>query len=61
MQYLESLHYLLHRDLAARNFLVSSERCIKLADFGRARFIVDDSYQADSIERISIKWASPEV
>jgi len=61
MQYLESLHYMLHRDLAARNFLVDDLLRIKLADFGRARLVSDDYYQAPGTEKICIKWASPEV
>ena len=61
MNYLEGLQYMLHRDLAARNFLVGDDMCIKLADFGRARHVVDDYYQAPRTEKICIKWASPEV
>lgn len=61
MQYLESLHFMLHRDLAARNFLVDDHLSIKLADFGRARLVSDDYYQAPGNEKICIKWASPEV
>lgn len=52
---------MLHRDLASRNFLVANESCVKLADFGRARLVTDDCYQAPRKERICIKWASPEV
>lgn len=61
MSYLEAKHFMLHRDLASRNFLMASESCVKLADFGRARLVVDDCYQAPRKERICIKWASPEV
>ena len=61
MCYLESRRYLLHRDLAARNILVTSDTCIKLADFGRARLVADDNYQAERTEPIAIKWASTEV
>ena len=59
--YLEGRQYLVHRDLAARNFLVASDLCVKLADFGRAKFVTDDSYQASRTEKISVKWAAPEV
>jgi serine/threonine protein kinase len=61
MQYLESRRFMLHRDLAARNFLVTEEFCVKLADFGRARYVFDDSYQAPRNEKICIKWSPPEV
>jgi len=61
MQYLESRRYMLHRDLAARNFLVTEEFRVKLADFGRARYVIDDSYDAPRSEKICIKWSAPEV
>ena len=61
MEYLESRRYMLHRDLASRNFLVTEEFCVKLADFGRARFVSDDNYQAPRSEKICIKWSAPEV
>jgi len=52
---------MLHRDIAARNFLVTKHCVIKLSDFGRARYVLDDSYQASSSEMVSVKWSSPEV
>lgn len=61
LSYLESIRFVLHRDIAARNFLVADLKCIKLADFGRARVVSDDIYQAPRTEKISIKWAAPEV
>lgn len=61
LSYLETLKVILHRDVAARNFLVADLKCIKLADFGRARHVRDDNYQAPRTEKISIKWAAPEV
>ncbi|ELT99444.1 hypothetical protein CAPTEDRAFT_172510 [Capitella teleta] len=61
MYYLESQKYLLHRDVAARNFLLTEDMCVKLSDFGRACFVNDDNYQAAKSEKISIKWAAPEV
>jgi len=57
---LDSVHYVLHRDIAARNFLVTRQSTVKLADFGRARYVYDDDYEASSAELISIKWAAPE-
>ncbi len=59
--YLESQKYILHRDVAARNFLVTEDRCVKLADFGRARFVTDDYYQASRSESIPVRWAAPEI
>ena len=61
MVYLEGLKYILHRDLAARNFLMTEAHHVKLADFGRARRVVDDHYQAERTELIPVKWAAPEV
>ena len=45
MAYLEQEHYI-HRDLAARNVLVGENNCVKIADFGMARLIQDDEYNA---------------
>jgi len=59
--YLDSVHYIVHRDIAARNFLVTQHLTVKLADFGRARYVYDDDYEGSSAELISVKWASPEV
>jgi len=59
--YLDSLHYLLHRDIAARNFLVTEYNRVKLADFGRARYVYDNDYQAPASEMVCVKWSSPEV
>ena len=45
MAYLEKEKYV-HRDLAARNVLVGENNNVKIADFGLARIIEDDEYQA---------------
>ena len=45
MSYLENEHYI-HRDLAARNVLVGENNMVKIADFGMARLIQDDEYNA---------------
>ena len=45
MAYLESQNYI-HRDLAARNILVAESNTVKIADFGLARLIKEDEYEA---------------
>lgn len=45
MAYLESQNYI-HRDLAARNVLVGESNTVKIADFGLARLIKEDEYEA---------------
>ena len=34
---------------------------MKVADFGLARFVVDDEYTASEGTKFPIKWAAPEV
>ncbi|XP_051887383.1 tyrosine-protein kinase SRK3-like [Pristis pectinata] len=58
MSYLESHNYI-HRDLAARNILVGDNHTCKIADFGLARFIKDDTYVSQSTT-IPYKWTAPE-
>ncbi|KAF5301641.1 hypothetical protein FQA39_LY10688 [Lamprigera yunnana] len=59
MAYLESQNYI-HRDLAARNVLVSDSNIVKIADFGLARLIKEDEYEARVGARFPIKWTAPE-
>ncbi|CAH0551900.1 unnamed protein product [Brassicogethes aeneus] len=60
LSYLESKKYV-HRDIAARNVLVSSDKVVKLADFGLSRWMGDDqSYYKASKGKLPIKWMSPE-
>lgn len=59
MAYLESQNYI-HRDLAARNILVGECSVVKIADFGLARVIKDDEYEARIGARFPIKWTAPE-
>ncbi|KAG5900576.1 hypothetical protein JTB14_022881 [Gonioctena quinquepunctata] len=60
LSYLESKKYV-HRDIAARNVLVSTDKCVKLADFGLSRWMGDDqSYYKASKMKLPIKWMSPE-
>ena len=60
MVYLERHNYI-HRDLAARNCLVGSENVVKVADFGLARYVLDDQYTSSGGTKFPIKWAPPEV
>lgn len=48
------------RDIAARNVLVSSHRCVKLADFGLSRWVEDQSYYKAGRGKLPIKWMAPE-
>ncbi|XP_057366384.1 tyrosine-protein kinase Btk29A-like isoform X1 [Daphnia carinata] len=60
MAYLERHNYI-HRDLAARNCLVGVENVVKVADFGLARYVLDDEYTSSGGAKFPIKWAPPEV
>ncbi|XP_045204192.2 tyrosine-protein kinase Tec-like isoform X1 [Mercenaria mercenaria] len=60
MEYLESRSFI-HRDLAARNCLVGDSQIIKVADFGLARYVIDDEYTSSTGTKFPVKWAPPEV
>ena len=59
MAFLEKQNYI-HRDLAARNVLVGDNNIVKIADFGLARIIKEDEYEARVGARFPIKWTAPE-
>jgi len=67
MAYLELNNYI-HRDLAARNILVSDQddksegnlMVCKVADFGLARVIDEDIYEAHTGAKFPIKWTALE-
>ena len=59
MAYLETQNYI-HRDLAARNILVGDHMMCKVADFGLARVIDEDIYEAQTGAKFPIKWTAPE-
>ncbi|XP_069059607.1 cytoplasmic tyrosine-protein kinase BMX-like [Pleurodeles waltl] len=60
MAFLER-HSFIHRDLAARNCLVGKDLAVKVADFGMARFVLDDEYISSAGTKFPVKWAAPEV
>ncbi len=51
---------LFFRDLAARNCLVGEDHLVKVADFGLARLMKDDTYTAHAGAKFPIKWTAPE-
>ena len=59
MAFLEQANYI-HRDLAARNILVGENGVCKVADFGLARVIDEDIYEAHTGAKFPIKWTAPE-
>lgn len=60
MSYLEEMSYI-HRDLAARNVLVChKETVVKIADFGLARVIKEEEYEARIGSKFPLKWTAPE-
>ncbi|XP_022322441.1 tyrosine-protein kinase Tec-like isoform X1 [Crassostrea virginica] len=60
MAYLEKRRFI-HRDLAARNCLVGQSTVVKVADFGLARYVIDDEYTSSTGTKFPVKWAPPEV
>ena len=59
-QMIKSNYWFYFRDLAARNCLVSDDHLVKVADFGLARLMKDDTYTAHAGAKFPIKWTAPE-
>jgi len=59
MAYIEKMNYI-HRDVRAANILVGKNQVCKVADFGLARLIEDDEYNAHQGAKFPIKWTAPE-
>ncbi|KAL5015656.1 hypothetical protein ScPMuIL_005245 [Solemya velum] len=59
MAYLEEKNFV-HRDLRAANILVGENNNVKVADFGLARLIQEDIYEANENAKFPIKWTAPE-
>ena len=62
MSYIASKR-MIHMDLAARNVLVGRNNLVKVADFGLTRRLPEgaDSWQANSVMKLPIKWCAIEV
>ena len=41
--------------------MIGERNIVKVADFGLARFVIDDEYTASEGTKFPIKWAAPEV
>ncbi|CAK8691291.1 tyrosine-protein kinase fyna-like [Clavelina lepadiformis] len=59
MAFIERNNYI-HRDVRAANILVGKNQICKVADFGLARLIKDDEYNAHQGAKFPIKWTAPE-
>ncbi|XP_071041881.1 proto-oncogene tyrosine-protein kinase receptor Ret [Parasteatoda tepidariorum] len=60
MDYLASVK-VVHRDLAARNVLVSSDKVLKISDFGLSRDVYqEDAYRKSTKGKVPVKWMALE-
>jgi serine/threonine protein kinase len=60
MEYLEAQNYI-HRDLRAANILVGENNIVKVADFGLAKFSLNEQNEVlDTNTKFPVKWTAPE-
>lgn len=59
MAYIEKIDYV-HRDVRASNVVVGKNNIYKVADFGLARILEDDIYNAAMDSQYPVKWTAPE-
>ena len=59
MNYLEDEN-VVHRDLAARNVLLTKKWHCKVADFGLARLIENETYLSSKGTKLPVRWTAPE-
>ena len=55
-----STKYRCFKLIIIRNVLVGDNNVVKIADFGLARLIKEDEYEARVGARFPIKWTAPE-
>ena len=60
LHYLESKNFIIHCNVSARNVLLGESQCLKLADFGHARMVPQNSFITEE-SKAPVRWSAPEV